>query len=108
MILDYSNNQLAVDETISYTNQTGVALNELVLAVEPNLEGGFELENIMLDGNSLNYDLSRQRLTVYLPQPLAPNAQAALAMRFRISIPPKVKEHPYGYDVDQINLTDED
>ena len=98
--------QLAVDETIRYTNQTGVTLSELVLAVEPNLRGGFTLENILLDGSSLTYDLSGQRLTVYLPQPLAPGAQVTLAMRFRISIPPKIKEHPYGYDVDQVNLTD--
>jgi len=105
-ILDYAGNQLAGDETIKYTNQTGTTLNELVLAVEPNLEGGFTLENILLDGNSLNYDLSGQRLTVHLPQALAPDAQAVLAMRFRISIPPKTKEHPYGYDVDQVNLTD--
>src|SRR3972149_4785599 len=105
-ILDYAGNQLAADETIKYTNQTGTALNELVLAVEPNLKGGFALENILLDGNSLNYDLSGHRLTVHLPQALAPNAQAVLAMRFRISIPSKIKEHPYGYDVDQVNLTD--
>jgi len=95
-----------VDETIRYTNQTGVSLNELVMAVEPNLKGGFTLENILLDAVSLTYDLSGQRLTVYLPQPLAPNAQANLAMRFRIAIPAKAKEHPYGYDSSQVNLTD--
>ena len=69
-------------------------------------KGGFTLENILLDGNPLNFDLSGQRLTVYLPQPLQPNAQLTLAMRFRISIPPKVRDHPYGYDLDQVNLTD--
>ncbi|HET9588676.1 MAG TPA: M1 family metallopeptidase [Anaerolineales bacterium] len=105
-ILDYAGHQLAADETIRYTNQTGVALSELLLAVPANLEGGFTPEHIVLDGQALNFDLSGQRLTVSLPQPLAPNAQAALAMRFRISIPPKPKEHPYGYDVDQVNLTD--
>jgi hypothetical protein len=105
-ILDYAGNQLAADETIKYTNQTGTALNELVLAVQPNLEGGFTLENILSNGTSLTYDLSGQRLTVQMPQALAPNAEVALAMRFRISIPPKSKEHPYGADVDQVNLTD--
>jgi len=105
-LLDYYNNQLAVDETVTYTNQTGVSLNELVMAVEPNHRGGFSLENILLDGNALNYDMSGHRFTVYLSQPLAPGAQITLALRFRISIPPKIKEHPYGYDVDQVNLTD--
>ncbi len=105
-LLDYYNRQVAVDETIAYTNQTGGSLNELVLAVEPNHRGGFTLENILLNGDALNYDMSGHRFTVYLPQPLAPNAQLTLAMRFRISIPAKIKEHPYGYDVDQVNLTD--
>ena len=106
VLLDYYGHELAADETIRYTNQTGASLNELVLAVEPNLMGGFALENVLLDGVPLNYDLSGQRLTVHLPQPLPPGAQASLSMRFRIDIPPKVKDRPYGYDVDQVNLTD--
>ena len=105
-LLDYYGNQLAVDETIRYTNQTGAALNELVLAVEPNHQGGFNLENILLNGVALNYDVNSHRLTVYLPQSLAPGAQVTLAMRFHLSIPAKVKDHPYGYDVDQVNLTE--
>jgi hypothetical protein len=105
-LFDYYSKQLAVDETITYTNLTGVSLNELVMAVEPNHRGGFSLESIVLDGNTLNYDINDHKLTVYLAQPLSPNAQATLALRFRISIPAKIKEHPYGYDVDQVNLTD--
>ncbi|MFZ5882358.1 MAG: M1 family metallopeptidase [Chloroflexota bacterium] len=105
-LLDYYGHQLAVDETVAYTNQTGVTLNEIVMAVEPMHRGGFTLEHILLDGNSLNYDISDHRLTVYLPQPLQPNAQITLAMRFRIALPAKVKDDPYGYDVDQVNLTD--
>jgi hypothetical protein len=105
-LLDYYGNQLAVDETVVYTNQTGVALNELVMAVEPMHRGGFSMEHILLDGNPLNYDLTDHRLTVYLPQALQPNTQVTLAMRFRISIPAKVKDNPYGYDVDQVNLTE--
>src|SRR5215211_3375584 len=88
-LLDYSAHELAVDETIRYTNQTGVSLGELVLSVQPNLRGGFTLENLMRDGNPLTYDLSGQRLTVYLPESLAPGAQVTLTMRFRISLPAK-------------------
>ncbi|MGE5462748.1 MAG: M1 family metallopeptidase [Syntrophothermus sp.] len=106
VLFDYQGHQLGTDETIRYTNQTGTALNELVLAVESNLSGGFSLENIMLDGDVLNYDLGGQWLTVSLPQPLAPGAQLTLTMRFRIDIPAKARDHPYGYDVDQVNLTD--
>src|SRR5215213_11818681 len=67
-LLDYSAHEMAVDETVRYTNQTGVSLGEIVMAVEPNLRGGFSIENILLDGNSLTYDLNGQRLTVPLPQ----------------------------------------
>jgi peptidase M1-like protein len=105
-LFDYYGHQVAVDETVAYTNQTGVALNELVMAVEPNHRGGFSLESILLDGSGLNYDMNGHWMTVYLPQPLAPGAQITLAMRFRIAIPAKVKDAPYGYDVDQANLTD--
>ena len=105
-LLDYAGNELAADETIRYTNQTGIALGELVLSVQPNLRGGFSLENIMRDGTPLTYDLDGQRLTVYLNQALAPGAELTMSMRFRISLPAKIKEHPYGYDVDQVNLTD--
>lgn len=105
-LLDYYGHQLAVDETITYTNQTGAALNEIVMAVEPNLIGGFTLEHILLNGSQLNYDLSGQRLTVYMPYTIQPGDRFTLAMRFRIDIPAMVKDHPYGYDVDQVNLTD--
>ena len=83
-----------MDETIRYTNQTGVALGEMVMAVEPNLRGGFSLENIMLDGNPLTYDLSGQRLTVHLPQSPGAGAQVTLTMRFRIDLPAKIKDIP--------------
>ena len=105
-LLDYYGHQLAVDQTIAYTNQTGTTLNEIVMAVEPNLRGGFTLEHILVNGVQLNYDLSGQRLTVYIPYALQPGDRLTLALRFRIDIPAKVKDHPYGYDVDQVNLTE--
>jgi len=105
-LLDYSAHQIGADETIHYSNQTGTTLNELVMAAEPNLRGGFSIDNMMLDGNQLNYDLNGHTLTVHLPQPLAPNTPITITMRFRIDIPVKVKDHPYGFDVDQVNLTD--
>jgi hypothetical protein len=105
-LLDYYGHQLGVDETIRYTNQTGVTLGEIVMAAEPNLRGGFSIENIMLNGSMLAYNLNGHWLTVPLPQPLPPGAQITLTMRFRIDIPVKVRDKPYGYDVDQVNLTD--
>jgi hypothetical protein len=105
-LFDYFGNELAVDETVAYTNQTGVSLNEIVMAVEPMHRGGFTLEHILLEGNPLTYDINGHRLTVNLPQALQPNEQLTLAMRFRIDIPAKLKGHPYGYTYNQTNLTD--
>ncbi len=65
-LLDYYGNELAADETVMYTNQTGVALNEIVMAVEPMHRGGFTMEHILLDGNPLTFDINGHRLTVYL------------------------------------------
>jgi len=105
-LFDYYGHQVAVDETVTYTNQTGIALGEIVMAMEPNHRGGFSLDHIQLDGNALNYDMNGHQLKVYLPQALEPNAQVTLAIRFSIAIPAKVKDLPYGYDTDQVNLTD--
>ena len=105
-LLDYFGNELAVDETVVYTNQTGVVLNEIVMAVEPMHRGGFSMEHILLNGSALSYVTDGHRLTVYLPDALQPNAALVLAMRFRIEIPAKLKGHPYGYTYNQINLTD--
>jgi hypothetical protein len=105
-LFDYFGNELAVDETVAYTNQTSVVLNEIVMAVEPMHRGGFALEHILLDGNPLTYDINGHRLTVYLLQALQPNEQLTLAMRFRIDFPAKLKGHPYWYTYNQTNLTD--
>jgi len=107
VLFDYSGRQLAVDETIHYTNQTGVSLTDIVLAVEPNLTpNSFSLETLFLDGATPNYELNGHRLTVYLPQPLAPGSTLSLSMRYRLAIPPKYFDHPHGYLGYQINLTE--
>ncbi len=106
-LFDYSGRQLAVDETIHYTNQTGANLSDIVLSVEANFHASsFSLETLFLDGISATYDLNGHRLTVYLPQPLPPGGQVTLSMRYRIAIPPKRYEYPHGYLGYQVNLTD--
>lgn len=106
-LFDYPGRQLAVDETIHYTNTTGTSLYDLVLAVEANFQAdSFSLETLFVDGASAVYDLSGHRLTVTLPQPLPPGGRVTLAMRYRIAIPPKRYEYPHGYLGYQVNLTD--
>jgi len=107
VLFDYYNRQLAVDETIHYTNQTGTTLYDLVLAVVPNLSANsFSLETLFLDGVTPVHELDGQRLAVTLSQPLAPGDALELSMRYRIDIPPKYYNMPYGYLGYQINLTD--
>ncbi|GAB4504545.1 MAG: M1 family metallopeptidase [Anaerolineales bacterium] len=106
-LLDYPGRQLAVDETIRYPNQTGVSLSEIVLAVDANLyANSFALETLFLDGNSAIYNLNGHRLTVFLPQPLAPGAVLTLAMRYHLAIPQKQSDYPHGYASAQVNLTE--
>jgi len=79
VLLDYYGYQLAVDQTIQYTNLTGTTLSDLVLAVEPNLTAdSFSLETLFLDGASVNYALEGHRLTIYLPQQLTPGGAITL------------------------------
>ena len=107
MLFDYSGRQLAVDETIRYTNQTGTSLSNIVLAVESNISANsFSLETLFLDGTTPNYELNGHRLTVFLPQSLAPGGTINLSMRYRLAIPPKRFDHPHGYLGYQINLTE--
>jgi len=107
VLFDYSGHQLAVDETIRYTNQTGANLSDIVLAVEPNLSpNSFLLETLFLDGVTPNYALDGHRMTVYLSQVLPPGGTLSLSMRYRLAIPPKHFNMPYGYLDYQVNLTD--
>lgn len=107
VLFDYSGRQLAVDETIRYTNQTGTTLFDIVLAVEANLSANsFLLETLFIDGATPSYTLDGHRMTVTLPQSLAPGNTVNLSMRYKLAIPPKYFDHPYGYLGYQINLTE--
>jgi len=107
VLFDYYGQQLAVDETIRYTNQTDITMFDLVLVVEPNLTpNSFSLETLFIDGVTPNYALEGHRLTVTLPQALSPGGTVNLSMRYRLAIPPKHFNLPYGYLGYQINLTE--
>jgi hypothetical protein len=74
VLWDYSGNQLAVDQTIQYTNLTGTTLYDLVLAVEPNLyTDSFSLETLFLDAPTPGYALDghRRQLPCHSYWPLA-------------------------------------
>ena len=106
--IDYDQHTVSVDEAIAYPNLTGVALNELVLAVEPMLySNSFTLASLSVDGApSANYTLDGQRLTVPLTPALQPNGQVSLVIEYDLLIPIKQRTNTYGWLSYQTNLTD--
>ena len=111
--LDYSNKTVSVDQTIVYPNQSGETLNNLVLAVVPNMwVGGFVLNSLNLDGTPVNdHTISGQRLEIPLPVPLAPETTVTVAMDYLLILPFAEQQDPsverpriYGYTVRQVNL----
>lgn len=106
--LDFDSHTLAVDETIRYYNNTGIALSDIVLSVQPNRYGSsFVLNSISQDNTALTtYTLNDQRLTLNLPQSLQSGSATTLALSFKLNIPAKSSGEIFGYDFNQINLVD--
>lgn len=105
--LDFANRALIADETIRYYNGTGVPLSDIVLSVQPNRWAGvFTLNSVAQDGVAItNFTLEGQRLTLYLPQPVAAGSSTALTVGFALTLPNK-GSGLFGYDFNQINLVD--
>lgn len=106
--IDYDNHRVIVDEAVAYPNQTGVMLNELVLAVEPMLYyNAFFLTSISVNGApSTNYSLVTHRLTIPLPSPLPPGGQVNLVIQYELNVPIKQKANTFGWLSYQTNLTE--
>jgi hypothetical protein len=106
--LDFEAHTLDVDETVRYYNNTGVALSDIVLSVQPNrYSGAFTLSAIFQDNVVLTtYSLNDQRLTLTLPQALQPGSATTLGIKFKLNIPAKSSTGIFGYDFNQINLVD--
>jgi hypothetical protein len=75
--------------------------------VEPNQwPGCFDLISLAQDGAALsNYTLDGHRLTIALPQPLAPGAATNLSLGYSLDLPWKSSEGTFGYRSNQVNLT---
>ena len=88
---NYSAKAANVNETITYPNWSGETLNNLILAVEPNLwSGGFSLKSLSIDNQPVtNYIIENlsQRLEIPLPQPLQPNRTITLTMTYGLILP---------------------
>ncbi|HLO13632.1 MAG TPA: M1 family metallopeptidase, partial [Anaerolineales bacterium] len=117
--LDYSAKAATVNETITYPNWTGETLNNLVLAVEPNLwSSGFNLKAMAVEGQPItNYTIEAmsQRLEVQLPEPLPPSGTITINITYGLILPQMqayqnasndVRPQIYGYSEKQVNFVD--
>ena len=113
-VLDYTSHHLAVQEQITYTNNTGVTLPDLVLMVDstyyPNT---FQLNNMSWgDGQvveQVTWETGQVRLS--LPRPLAPGEAVSLSISYELFLPsptpsPEIRPVPFGYTARQTNLVD--
>jgi len=114
VLMDYAAKFVTVDEAIIYPNHTGVSLDKLVLAVEPNFwPDCFRLDGVSVDGASLtNYSLESQRLELTLAAPLASKVTTTIVLRYTLSLPEIEPTNPnlsrpriFGFSQRQINLT---
>jgi hypothetical protein len=112
-VMDYKAKSASVDETILYPNRTGQALNDMVLAVEPNYwQNCFTLNSFNLNGAAFtNYKLDGHKLSFDLPQPLASEATITIHIQYNLALPPLQELHGvrpqiFGYSSSQMNLTD--
>jgi len=116
--VNYSAKAATVNETITYPNWTGETLNNLVLAVEPNLwSGGFSLKSLAINDQPIaNYTLENlsQRLEIPLPQPLQPSGTLKITITYGLILPQmqaysnpnEVRPQIYGYSEKQVNFVD--
>ena len=113
-ILDYGQHHLSVQEQITYTNNTSVALTDLVLMVDPlYFPNTFQL-NSMSWGDGQAVEQGPQeigQLSLILPRPLAPGENISLSVSYELFLPsptpsPDVRPVPFGYTARQTNLVD--
>jgi hypothetical protein len=106
---------VAVDQSIVFTNNTGQVLNDLVMMVEPNNNPGvFRLsEFTWADGQAVrDFSLDANLLHINLPQPLEPRQQLQMHLVYELSLPeiPAPADDrrpvPFGYTDRQVNLVD--
>lgn len=108
VILDYAAHSLTVDETISYLNTTGIPLDGLVLAVEPNLWANcFELEIITANNQEVpKWELNGGRLDVPLGEALVPGETLTMSLHYDLRFPAADSLQVFGYNDRQTNLVD--
>ena len=106
--LDYGNHSLSADESILYPNRTGVTLDLLVLAVEPNLWAGcFDMSSLLVgDQAPGGVTLTGDRMEIPLSDPLVPGEVRTISLHFNLTLPGADSSQVFGYNDRQLNLVD--
>ncbi len=113
--MNYEAKSIDVTQEITYPNQTGESLSQMVLSVQPNLlENVFNLASLTIDGQKLEtFTLNGQKLEVTLPAPLAAGATIKLGFAYTLTLPiieqgdPNVvRPRIFGVADRQVNLVD--
>jgi hypothetical protein len=85
--LDWTLFTVGVEETVTYRNDSERVLDTIVFNVENDGElGNFELKRIVGASDS-DYGLTGTLLTVPLDEPLLPNCETELTLKFKLTIP---------------------
>lgn len=104
---DETNASLNVDETIIFTNDTPISLNQLPLVVEANrFANAFHLWKVSWepDGTEAKYILDGDILWLDLAKPLASNQQVEFALSYHLKLPHGAG--PLGVGARQVNFGD--
>ncbi len=113
--MDYEAKTLKVVQNITYPNTTAESLNDIILAVEPNLISRvFELNSVSVNGQELStYTLDGQQLEITLPAPLPGGQSVKLGLAYNLNLPKIVQGDPnvvrpqiFGVAQRQVNLVD--
>lgn len=87
--VDYPLHSVVVEQHIDYTNVSGESLNDIVLNIEPNnFSGAFQLQSVLVDGESPVFNVDTRRMTITLPEPLEPGCAFRLSLTFNLYPPP--------------------
>lgn len=108
IILNYYSQYADITQTITYTNNTGIELQELLLRIPPKYFAGTYIQN-SLDVNPAAAQTDQGLSTLLtFDSPLLPDQQAHIHLQYRLVIPKFTRDDgawTYGASDQQTNLT---
>lgn len=108
--IDFVEKTASIDERIAFENRESVALETIVIDVQPNQwEGSFILEELEINGVEVGYDLDVNRLEIPLSELLPQGCAIEINLRFLLrpeAIRAGLRSYRgfFGYSPRQLNL----